>query len=310
MIRFRQFLRNEQLAEEVATTRRQGIQHLSNMKPEQFVQWMKTVRTEMSGVLKNIKAVMKIDGLGFRFGKDRSGKVFIEGSRTGPISDEGAFSAYARGKTDDIEIISRAVHYDDILKLFQTSDFMSAIPQNTKIVAELFYNPMAKENDMGITFVTVQYDKKKLGSQMTIMPYTVLQADIGRDHPQKDSILKALYAKSDDKIKIINPNLNFTEIDVSIFANEASAIPEDALTILKSRKPADKPAKQNLLNMIQKIKDDLADYLLNHPGIEGKFKLGPDIEGIVLHLPDKEGTAPYKITTPEFKSAHAAQKGQ
>lgn len=308
MIRFRQFLRIKQLAEDVATTRRQGIQHLTDMKPEQFVQWMKSVKTELGGILKNIKAVMKIDGLGFRFGKDNSGKVFIEGSRTGPISDVGAFSAYARGKTDDVIIISRAVHYDDILKHFQESDFMGAVPQNTKIVAELFYNPMAKESDVGITFVTVQYDKKKLGSLMSIMPYTVLQADTGMEHPDKDAILKALYAKSDDKIKIIDPNLKFTEIDVSMFANEASAIPETALTILKSRKPADRPAKQNLLNMIQKIKDDLADYLLSHPGIEGKFKLGPEIEGVVLHLPDKEGTSPYKITTQDFKAAHSAQR--
>jgi hypothetical protein len=168
---------------------------------------------------------------------------------------------------------------------------------------------MAKESDLGITFVTVQYDKKKLGSLMSIMPYTVLQADTGMEHPEKDTILKALYLKSDDKIKIIDPNLKFTEIDVSIFADAANAIPENAITIIKSLKRADKPAKQNLLNVIQKIKDDLADYLLSHPGIEGKFKLGPDIEGIVLHLPSKEGTTPYKITTHDFKQKHKEQKG-
>lgn len=247
-------------------------------------------------------------GLGARFGKDLNGKPFFEGSRTGPVFDSGAFSAYARGKSDDVEMISRAEHYDNMLEIVKSKSFMDAVPNNTKIVSEIFYNPMAQESDMGITFVTIQYDKRKLGSLMTIMPYTVLQADTGIEHPQKESILKALYAKSDDKIKIINPNLKFTEIDVSIFANAASAIPDDALSILKSRKMVDKPAKQNLLNMIQKIKDDLADYLLDHPGIEGKFKLGPEIEGVVLHLPDKNGTAPYKITTPEFKSSHANQR--
>lgn len=308
MIKFSQFLQIKKITEEVMATRRQGIQHLTDMKPDQFVRWMKNVKTELSGILKNIKAVMKIDGLGFRFGKSSDGTVFIEGSRTGPITDDGAFSAYARSKTDDVEIIARAVHYDDILKHFQSANFMSVIPQNTKIVAELFYNPMAKESDVGITFVTIQYDKKKLGTLMTIMPYNILQADTGMDHPEKDTILKALYDKSDAEIKIINPNLKFTEIDISVYAEAASAIPNDALTILKSRKPADRPAKQNLLNMIQKIKDDLADYLLKHPGIEGKFKLGPEIEGVVLHLPDKEGTAPYKITTQDFKSAHSAQR--
>lgn len=305
MISFRKFLK---LNEEVSTSRRQGIQHLTDMKPEQFIQWMKTVKNETMGVLKNIKCVCKIDGLGAKFGKDINGKPFFEGSRTGPVFDSGAFSAYARSRTDDVEMIARAEHYDNMLEIFKSNSFMDAVPQNTKIVCEIFYNPMAKETDLGITFVTIQYDKKKLGSLMTIMPYTVLQADTGIEHPQKESILKALYSKSNDKIKIINPNLKFTEIDVSVFANSASAIPDNALSILKSRKQSDKPAKQNLLNMIQKIKDDLADYLLKHPGIEGKFKLGPEIEGVVLHLPDKVGTVPYKITTPEFKTAHTAQK--
>ena len=97
MISFKKFLR---LHEEVVSTRRQGIQHLQEMPPEIFIQWMRSVRNELGGVLKNIKSVMKIDGIGFRFGKDISGKVFIEGSRTGPISEVGAFSAYAKNKND------------------------------------------------------------------------------------------------------------------------------------------------------------------------------------------------------------------
>jgi hypothetical protein len=306
MIKFSEYLK---LTEDVATSRRQGITHLREMKPDQFIQWMKTVKTDLNGVLKNIKAVMKIDGLGARFGKDASGKPFFEGSRTGPVFDSGAFSAYARSKTDDVEMIARAVHYDNMLEIFKNSDFMKVIPANTKIVCEVFYNPMAKESELGITFVTVQYDKKKLGSLMTIMPYSVLSADTGHTHPNQAEILKDLYSKSTDKIKIINPNLKFTEIDVTAFANAVSSIPDNALTILASRKQVDKPAKQNLLNLIQKIKDDLSEYLLHHPGIEGKFKLGPEIEGVVLHLPSKDGIAPYKITTSEFQKAHKAQKG-
>ena len=302
---FRQFL-----YEQVSTTRRQGITHLQEMKPEEFIMWMRSVKNEMGGVLKNIKAVMKIDGLGFRFGKAANGQIFIEGSRTGPVFDDNAFSAFTRNKTDDVEMISRAVHYDDILKILKNSDLMDSVPNNVKIVAELFYNPMAEETEKGIRFVTVNYDKKKLGSLMTILPYTVLDAASGQEAPNKSDVLKKLYQKSNDKIKIIDPNLKFTEIDISIFADVASTYSDDSLAIIKSRKTADKTNKQNLLNALQKIKDDLADYLLAHPGIEGKFKLGPDIEGVVLHLPDRTtGTLPYKITTPDFKTAHAEQKG-
>lgn len=303
MIRFSEYI---QLQEEVEATRRQGITHLQEMKPEVFLKWMKTVKQEM-GVLKNVKAVMKIDGLGARFGKDSNGRIFFEGSRTGPVFDSGAFTAYARTNSDNIEVIARAEHYDNMLDIFKKASFMKAVPNNTKVVCEIFYNPMANETDLGITFVSVQYDKKKLGSKMTIMPYTVLD-HTGRPHKEIDTILKNLYELSDDVIKIINPNLKFHEIDISGFVNQANAIPENADTIIASRKAADRPARQNILNMIQKIKDDLAEYLLNHEGIEGKFKLGPEIEGVVLHLPGKEGLVPYKITTDKFKQAIAVKK--
>lgn len=245
-------------------------------------------------------------GFGFRFGKAANGQVFIEGSRTGPVFDDNAFSAFTRNKTDDVEMISRAVHYDDILKIIKNSNLMDSVPNNIKIVAELFYNPMAEETEKGIKFVTVNYDKKKLGSLMTIMPYTVLDASTGHDSPNKPDILKELYKKSSDKIKIIDPNLKFTEIDISVYADAASVYSDESLAILKSRKTADKADKQNLLNALQKVKDDLADYLLAHPGIEGKFKLGSEIEGVVLHLPDRTaGTLPYKITTDAFKASHS-----
>lgn len=304
MISFSQYIK---ITEQVSSTRRQGIQHLQQMSPEKFIAWMQLVKNEMGGILKNIKCVMKIDGLGFRFGKDLNGKIFIEGSTTGPIFDDNAFSAFARNKTDDVQIISRAIHYDNILKIFKTTEFMNVVPNNVKIVAELFYNPMAEETNTGIKFVTISYDKKKLGSLMTILPYTVLDAQSGQEHQNKASILNELYKESTEKIKIIDPNLKFTEIDITTFADAASVYDNESLEILKSRKAMDKTAKQNLLNIIQKIKDDLAEYILQHPGIEDKFKLGPSIEGIVLHLPNNQNgnTLPYKIITTDFKITHS-----
>lgn len=300
IVPFRQFLEEA----EVAANRRQGITHFQQMKPEEFVLWMRSVKQETDGVLKNIKAVMKIDGLGARFGKDANGRPFFEGSRTGPVFDSGAFGAYARSKTDDVEVIGRAVHYDNMLEIFKTAPFMQAIPNDTKVICEIFYNPMSKEHPSGgVIFVHVAYDKNKLGSEMSIMPYTVVVASTGQEHPDKKNILDTLYSKSSARIKIIDPNLKFNTIDVSMFTEPATLIDDESLSVLKSRKPADRVIKQNLLNLIQKLKDDLADYLLKHPGIEGKFKLGPDIEGVVLHLPQSTGTGVFKITTPEFKSS-------
>ncbi len=293
MIRFSKFLK-----EGVAATTRQGITHLQDMKPEEFISWIKSVKAA-GGVLSNYKTVMKIDGLGARFGRAANGQPFFEGSRTGPIFDSGAFSAHAIAKGASEEIVLRAKHYDDMLEIFKNADFMKVIPKDTKVVCEIFYNPMAQVDNDGITYVTVKYDKSKLGSLMSIMPYTVLQASTGLEHPRKEEILAALYKESNDKIRIINPNLKMHSINVSSIIDTASTLEDGALKIIKSRKASDREAKQNILSIIQKAKDELASYLLNHPGIEGKFKLGPNIEGIVIHINNK----PYKITTDEFKAS-------
>ncbi|MGB9591298.1 MAG: hypothetical protein ACPL1K_02135 [Candidatus Kryptoniota bacterium] len=292
MISFSEFLK-----EEVAATTRQGITHLQDMKPEEFIGWIKSVKAA-GGVLSNYKTVMKIDGLGARFGRAANGQPFFEGSRTGPIFDSGAFSAYAIAKGASDEIVLRARHYDDMLEIFKSASFMKVIPNDTKVVCEIFYNPMAKDEGDGITFVTVKYDKSKLGSLMSIMPYTVLQASTGLEHPRKEEILNALYKESNETIRIINPNLKMHSIDVSGIIDTVSTLEDGALEVIKSRKAADKEAKQNILAIIQKAKDELASYLLAHPGIEGKFKLGQNIEGIVIHINNK----PYKITTDEFKA--------
>jgi len=294
IIKFSQYL-NEN--ENVKQTKRKGMIHFQNMKNDEFILWLKQIEADSNGILKNIKCVSKIDGLGARFGRDTNGNCFFEGSRTGPIFDSGAFSKYIKNKTSDLELIKRAAHYDNILEIFKKSSFMNVIPKNTKVVCEIFYNPMAKENDMNITFVTITYDKRKLGSLMSIMPYTILKSDTGEEHPNKDIILKKLYDQSNSTIKIIDPNLKFNEINIKAFIETISVIDDDSLLILKSRKHNDRIAKMNLNNIIQKIKDDLAEYILNHPGIENKFKFGPEIEGIVLWINDKE----YKITTKNFK---------
>ena len=40
-----------------------------------------------------------------RFGKDNSGRIFFEGSRTGPQFEPKAFSNYARGKGSSADVI-------------------------------------------------------------------------------------------------------------------------------------------------------------------------------------------------------------
>ena len=59
---------------------------------------------------------------------------------------------------------------------------------------------MAEISDDGIKFVTIKYDKNKLGKIMTIVPFKVIVASTGQEHAQSAKILKDLYAHSTDNI--------------------------------------------------------------------------------------------------------------
>lgn len=289
---------------DVATTRRQNMVHFQDMNPVEFINFLREINNTMGGKLQDIKTVMKVDGLGFRFGRDQTGKIFVEGSRTGPVYDEGSFSNYASQHTIDPDILARAAHYDNILLLFKNQSFMRVIPNDRKVVCELFYNPMATETEEGITFVTVEYDKTKLGKLMSILPYGVVIASTGQSAPDSDTIVANLETLSNSDIKIINPRLKMGSIDVTEIIDPVLSLGPNAINVLVSRKSVDKSAKIAVTAVVNKAKEELADYLLNHPEIVGKYKLGPNIEGIVLHIRGKT----YKITTPEFKSKIAAKK--
>ena len=289
---------------DVVETRRSNMVHFQDMKPIEFINFLREIKDTMGGKLTDLKTVMKVDGLGYRFGRDRNGRIFVEGSRTGPIFDDKAFSTYAKEHSIDPEVIARAEHYDDILSLFKNQSFMRVVPDDRKVVCEIFYNPMAVESETGITFVTVEYDKTKLGKMMTILPYNVTVASTGDPAPDEQRIINDLLSQSNSDIKILNPRLKMGTIDINAFIDPVLSLGPNAINVLISRKAVDKPSKEIILGVINKAKDELAEYLLDHPEIVGKYNLGPNIEGIVLHIRGKV----FKITTPEFKSKIAAKK--
>ena len=294
---FKQYLKEEAVA-----TKRQNMLHLQKMKDEEFIEFVRSVKNEMNGKLADVKVSLKVDGAGARFGKDSDGRIFFEGSRTGPIYEPKAFSTHAKSKGYEGEMLARAGHYDDIYDIVTKSDFAKSLPNNTKVVCELFYNPMGEMDDDGIKFVTVKYDKKKLGKVMTIVPFSVVVASTGQKHAYSSEIIKSLYKQSTDDIKFIDPNLTTSgQIDISAFVDPVLSLNQHSLNVLKSRKADDKLAKENIKRLIQNVKDSLADYILKHENILDKFKLGPDIEGLVLNINGQD----VKVTTPEFKASKA-----
>lgn len=293
------------LSEAVEASKRQNMLHLQKMKDEEFVDWIRQIKSELNGKLENLRVSLKVDGGGGRFGKDSDGRPFFEGSRTGPIFEPKAFSTHAKSKGFEGENLLRAGHYDDMFEHITKSDFIKTLPNNCKVICEIMYNPMAEIDDDGVKFVTIKYDKSKLGSLMTIVPFKVVVASTGQEHSQGTEILKKLYSMSNDKIKFVDPNLKVSShIDIAAFIDPIASLNQQSLEILKSRKAADKAAKENVKTIIQRVKDALALYILHHENIVDKFKLGKDIEGLVLNI----GGQDIKITTAEFKASKAKEK--
>lgn len=294
------------VTENVASTTRESMLHLQKMNDIEFIEFIRSVKNEMEGKLKNLSVSLKVDGAGARFGKDASGRPFFEGSRTGPIFEPKTFSSFARNKgTSDTIQLARAAHYDDIFDIVVSAAFVKSLPKDSKVIVELFYNPMGEITQDGIKFVTVSYDRKKLGQIMTIVPFKVVKASNGEPHPDSDTIIKNLYKQSNDKIRFIDPALSTKgEVDISGKIDPILSLNKEMIEVLKSRKAADKQAKEDTKAIIQSVKDDVAEYILNHPNIVGKFKLGPDIEGLVLNINGKM----VKVTTPEFKASKAKER--
>jgi hypothetical protein len=291
---------NLDIDEDVQSTTRTGIIHLQKMPDLEFIEFIQHVKTALSGKLQNLSVSLKVDGAGARFGLDDSGRPFFEGSRTGPIFHPRAFSAHAASKGSAPDVMLRAHHYDDIFEIVVNSKFIRTLPNNTKVICELFYNPMGEITDTGIKFVSVSYDSSKLGRIMTIVPFQVVDATTGQSHPRAKEIINNLYQQSNDEIKFIDVNLATTgAIDISGLIDPILSLDAAAITTLQSRKSADSTAKADIRVIIQRVKDSLAHYILTHPGILDKFKLGPEIEGLVLNIDGRL----IKVTTPEFKAS-------
>lgn len=290
---------------EVAATTRSNMLHLQKMTDTAFVQFVQDVKQNLQGKLSGIPVSLKVDGLGARFGRDSAGRPFFEGSRTGAIFEPGAFSRYTAAKGGTPEMISRAQHYDDIFNVITNSNFIKLLPKDTKIVCEVFYNPLGEIADGGIKFVNIAYDPSKLGSLMTIVPFKALVASTGETHPNSDAIIDSLFQQSTQQIKFVDTRLEIRgSIDISTVVDPVASLDSQAISTLTSRKAQDADAKAYIKQIVQQTKEALADFIISNPQIVDRFKLGPNIEGLVLNINGRD----IKVTTSEFKQALAAKK--
>jgi hypothetical protein len=296
------------------------------MKPADFIDWLDSVKRDAKKGLigqHNTKAALKIDGSAFHLGKSSSGRPFIEGARTGPQFDPGVFTDYAKKKNADNpfldDILVRAGHYDEILRLFISSSKLKklrdAIPNGAKVYCELFYTPMAQlEDETGVQFVTVKYDKKKIGRLMTLSIYGVKESETGKTHPREDDIRKSVLDASTSDVKTVSADLSFAgDIDISAEIDLLGSLlddKEETKRIATSRKKVDKEKKMNVLSIINTVKERLEDKILFNPNICGQDRFC-DIskgEGLVLHL--KNTGQSVKVINPSFEQDHHGGKAK
>lgn len=282
---------------------RQGIRHIYSrlpdgrvssmeMKDADFIELAKEI-AKNGGTLDGVPVNLKVDGAGIRFGKDESGRPFFMTSRvTTPLyaDDVGYFTDYGREKGQSPEQLARTENYDRALDVIVNSKFIRSLPDDTIVQAEMLYNPMAEKVGGQLKFVNIPYDPKKLGKQMTLVPFMVRQFSTGQPRPDEDKILNKLVSSSDADVKIVTNRLEQKGINVG-------RIVQPVLGLDPRNKEENRP-------VLDRARQELSNAIISSPRLKGKDMLGDNIEGIVVNMPNGRV---FKVTSPQMKSAMAAK---
>ena len=291
--------------------KRKGIQHIYNpgnsmeMKDAEFIDMCKEIAS-MGGKLDNAPINLKIDGAGIKFGKDSQGKPFFMTSKvTEPKYAEnyGDFEKYGRSTGQDEERLNFTKNYDEALKTIVNADFMKDIPNDTIVQAEMLFTPMGKKEQGGLKFVNIPYDQKKLGTVMTLVPFSVKQYSTGETRPDQDKIKQALVKDSTKEIKMVNNQLQQNNVDVGAIVNPIAKNADKLLAAVKTRGDSEQKTKAH--EILTQARKQLSDAIIENPNIQGKDQLGKNIEGLVLNLPSGRLA---KVTSPEMKDKMAAKQ--
>jgi hypothetical protein len=291
--------------------KRKGIPHIYSpgssveMKDADFIRMCQEI-AGMGGKLDGAPINLKVDGAGVRFGKDEQGKPFFMTSKvTDPKYAEnyGDFEKYGRSMGQDPERLSFTKLYDEALKTIVTSDFIKRLPNDTIVQAEMLFMPMGKRSDNGIVFVNIPYDQKKLGTIMTLVPFSVKTYSTGEPRPDAAKIKYELLRDSTKEIKIVNNQLKQRDLDVSSIVDPIVNNADALLAAVKSRGESAQKAKAK--EILTHARKELSDAIINSPRLEGKDQLGKIIEGLVINLPNGMLV---KVTSSDMKDKMAAKK--
>ena len=298
---------NEFLEEEAKKPKKIFISHLDKMRPLHFIDLVSKLDKKFKGVLSkdNLSITEKIDGSALRIGQDADNNAFIESSTSASMFNVGDFLARDQSKGYSGVIGKK---FDGLLKGFKNDKkFQSVLTKfnngaGIKIIGEILYTPMGIDAlDNQIKFIRITYDKAKLGSEWTFVPFKVEDLEGNHYHNSKE-IMNALYKISSKERKYVPPTLSISgDIDISIeinkFKNDVLKKYKNIEQLVTSRKKADKELKELIKNEILTYQKILSKKIISFVN-NGLF--GKDFEGLVIELSD--GTV-IKIITDTFKSS-------
>lgn len=279
-----------QMLLETFETPRIPIKHLEDLPPLKFLKILEDLKNLK---ISDITVREKIDGSGIRFGFI-DGKFYCETSYSGPFLP-GHYSEIINqkfGYSKDTDFLKQ---FDELSEFLSQQKFLNVLKKydNTKVVCEVLYNPLATENGDKLKFVHISYDKSKLGNFATLIPITVVDEN-GR-LPNADEIINKIISFSNSDFKIISNKINM-DLDFLFGVNDLKDILKsfgDVEYYLTSRKVADKPIKSAIIDIINIAKKKIKDEIISRGG----SILGNESEGYVLELPGMN----LKVTTDKFK---------
>ena len=277
-----------------------SIEHLEKMSPTKFLKLAKTLDKEFGGILSkgDVDITEKIDGSAFRIGLDNG--FFVQTSTSPSYYNVGDFANRA------IELgyePSLNVNFDNILHHMKSDTQLQSVLRefgdNFVIVGEILYPPLGVDEGDTIKFIRTSYDKDKLGSLYTFVPFHVNTVS-GETHPRAQEIMQALYEISDSEKKYAELTIDLSsDIDIrkhlktldAEFVSRYDNLPQ----LLVSRKKSERELKLKLKESVSKLQRNMSNYILSHikSGI-----LGDDLEGVVIKLSDDTA---FKIVTEKFR---------
>jgi hypothetical protein len=272
---------------------RQGLSHISDLKPEQFHNLTKSGK--VTG-----EATEKSDGMAFKVGHDDEG-FYSQTSHSDKMRNVGDYEQAAKKKFGENSDPTISRHFDRIHHELHSNKKLTHYLANggKHINGEVYYKPQGKPTPDGeVRFVGTAYDPKKMGHTGSFIVHSKLPENSHHDLSNVKSLGDKNFNFDDDTTG------KHVSVDVSVEHKEFSGLNHD---LMKSRKHADREAKQQEVEKFNgikqsvhnKVKDTLSDI---------KPKRGSETEGYVIHPTDGSDAPRIKMVSDTFKKNKASFK--